>query len=178
MMSPGRPLRIAVATAVLLAIVGAAWWSTDQRQHRQAPDVQFMLLDGSKPRLAELRGVPVLITFWATACRECIREMPLLEDLHAQFAGRGLEIIGVAMPYEPPDLVYQFQQKRNLPYAISLDIGAELAQAFGDVRLTPTTFLVSPSGHIVYEKTGPFDVEWLHNTIGRMLEAQPARSIR
>lgn len=163
--------RVAAATVTLILIVGAAWWWTSQRRQLPAPDVQFLLLDGSKPRLADLQGSPVLVTFWATNCTECIREMPLLEDLHERFAARGLNIIGVAMPYEPPDLVYQFQQKRRLPYPISLDIGAELAMAFGDIRLTPTTFLISPAGLIVYEKTGPFDVKWLRRTIESMLQS-------
>jgi len=169
MKMPDRRWRSVVATVVFVLVMAAAWAWTMARLQPQAPDVQFTMLDGSKPRLADLRGSAVLITFWSTACAECLREIPVLEALHRRYAGRGLSIIGVAMSYEPPDLVYRFQQMRRLPYRISLDIGAELAMAFGDVRLTPTTFLVSPRGRIVYEKTGPFDVEWLENRIAEML---------
>jgi peroxiredoxin len=160
---------ILITATVLCIVAGAVYWFTFLR-FEDAPAVQFTMLDGSKPTLAEMRGSPVLVTFWGTSCVECIREMPELVRMHDDFASQGLHIIGVAMPYEPPHLVYQFQQMRQLPYHLSLDINAKLSRGFGDVRLTPTTLLVSPQGKIVYSKTGPFDVEWLRGRIKNMLE--------
>ena len=148
-----------IAVFALCIIAGAVYWFTFLR-FEEAPAVQFTLLDGSKPTLAEMRGSPVLVTFWGTSCVECIKEMPELVRMHNDFASQGLHIIGVAMPYEPP----------HLPYPLSLDINAKLSRGFGDVRLTPTTLLVSPQGKIVYSKTGPFDVEWLRGRIKNMLE--------
>jgi peroxiredoxin len=153
----------------VLVLLGLAYiWYADLR-YENAPAARFLMLDGTKPRLSDLRGSPVLVAFWATKCEECLREMPELVRMYNDFATRGLHIIGIAMPYEPPDLVYQFQTVHKLPYSLSLDIDARLASAFGDVRLTPTTFLVSPQGKIVYKKVGPFDVEWLRERIAGML---------
>lgn len=164
-----KPRTILIVAAALSIVVGTGYWFTEAR-FDDAPAVRFTMLDGSKPTLDEMRGSPVLVTFWGTACVECIREMPDLVSMHDDFASRGLHVIGVAMPFEPPDQVYQFQEMHKLPYQLSLDINAELASGFGDVRLTPTTFLVSPKGKIVYSKVGPFDVEWLRGRISNMLK--------
>ncbi|HBE92485.1 MAG TPA: hypothetical protein DDW55_08130 [Gammaproteobacteria bacterium] len=162
-----RPILI-VVTVLGFAVI--AWYWFTSLRFEDAPAVQFTMLDGSKPMLTEMHGSPVLVTFWGTSCVECLREMPDLVRMHDDFAHRGLHIIGVAMPFEPPDRVYQFQKMRKLPYQLSLDINASLASGFGDVRLTPTTILVSPQGKIVYNKIGPFDVEWLRGRIVAMLK--------
>ena len=48
-------------------------------------------------------------------------------------------------------------EARQLPYDVALDLKSEHAHAFGDVQLTPSTFLISPDGLIALKKTGAFD---------------------
>lgn len=166
-----RKSKSLLGIAIVITVAVAAWVWNDSYRYDDAPVVSFTMLDGSKPAMQDLGGKPVLVTFWGTSCVECIREMPILISLHEEFNSRGLNIIGVAMPFEPPHLVYQFQQMRKLPYQIALDVDGSVSQGFGDVRLTPTTVLVSPQGKIVYRKTGPFDEQWLRQRIAGMLEA-------
>ncbi|WP_262964319.1 peroxiredoxin family protein [Methylobacter psychrophilus] len=123
----------------------------------QAPDVTFTSITGKKIALKELRGKPVIITFWATDCPGCIKEIPHLIDLYTQYHQQGLEIIAVAMSYDPPNHVINLTGNRQLPYHVALDLTAEHAQAFGDIQLTPSTFLISPDGLIALKKTGMFD---------------------
>lgn len=166
-----RNVNALVVIAAVISLVVTAWVWNDRFRYDDAPAVSFTMLDGSRPALKDLDGNPVLVTFWGTSCVACIREMPILISLYEEFHARGLSIIGVAMPFEPPHLVYQFQQMRQLPYQIALDLDGSVSQGFGDVRLTPTTVLVSPQGKIVYRKTGPFDEQWLRQRIVGMLEA-------
>jgi peroxiredoxin len=123
-----------------------------------APETTFSTVTGQKIVLHELRGKPVIVTFWATDCASCIKEIPHLVELYRQYHDKGLEIIAVAMAYDPPNHVLEFTKMEQLPYHIALDMQAENAHAFGDVSLTPTTFLIDPDGRIALQKTGLFDL--------------------
>jgi peroxiredoxin len=123
-----------------------------------APETTFSTITGKKIVLSELRGKPVIVTFWATDCASCIQEIPHLIELYRQYHDKGLEIIAVAMAYNPPNHVLEFTKTQQLPYHVALDMQAENAHAFGDVSLTPTTFLIDPDGQIALQKTGLFDL--------------------
>ena len=123
----------------------------------KAPDVTFTTITGKKIALRELRGKPVIVTFWATDCPACVKEIPDLIDLYTQYHKQGLEIIAVAMYYDPPNHVVSMTEDRQLPYDVALDLKAEHAHAFGEVLLIPSTFLISPGGLIDLKITGAFD---------------------
>ena len=123
----------------------------------QAPDVTFTTITGKKIALKELRGKPVIVTFWATDCPGCIKEIPDLINLYTHYHEQGLEIIAVAMYYDPPNHVVTLTKNQQLPYNVALDLKAEHAHAFGDVQLIPSTFLIGPAGLIDLKKTGAFD---------------------
>ena len=146
---------IALATLllalVLLSVVALNRLST------HAPDVTFTTITGQKITLKALRGKPVIVTFWATDCPGCIEEIPLLIDLYSQYHTQGLEIIAVAMNYDPPNHVIAMTQDQQLPYPVALDLTGEHALAFGDVQLIPSTFLITPDGLIALKKIGVFD---------------------
>ena len=122
------------------------------------PETTFSTITGEKIVLSELRGKPVIVTFWATDCASCIQEIPHLVELYRQYHDKGLEIIAVAMSYDPPNHVIDMSKAQQLPYNVALDMQAENAHAFGDVSLTPTTFLIAPNGRIALQKTGLFDL--------------------
>ena len=102
-----------------------------------------------------------------------MREIPHLADLYEEFGPHGLEIIGIAMYYDPPNQVVEMTRRSGIPYPIALDVRAEAARAFDNVRLTPTNFLIAPDGRIVRQKIGEFSesefVE-LRSTIREMLQ--------
>ena len=134
-----------------------------------APNVTFKTLKGEKVDMQALRGKPVLVTFWATSCVGCMREMPHLIELHHELHAEGLEIIGVAMDYDPPNHVLETVERRQVPYTISLDIDGQIARAFDEVRLTPTNYLINPDGRIVFKKIGEMDIAKLRNDIVTLL---------
>ena len=134
-----------------------------------APNVTFKTLKGETVDLHDLRGKPVIVTFWATSCVGCMREMPHLIDLHHELHSEGLEIIGVAMDYDPPNHVLETVESRRVPYTISLDIDGEIARAFDEVRLTPTNYLINPDGRIVFKKIGEMNMAKLRNDVITLL---------
>jgi peroxiredoxin len=134
-----------------------------------APAAIFSTITGEKINLSELRGKVVLVNFWATTCPGCVREMPGMIDTYNQYKDKGLEIIAVAMPYDPPNYVLKFTQDRQLPFHVVLDIKSEAVAAFGNVTLTPTSFLIGKDGSILEKKTGELDFVGLKATLDKQL---------
>ena len=151
-----------------LVIVSLRLWQTESIT--PAPAASFTSITGKKIELAQLQGKPVIITFWATDCPGCVKEIPHLIELYQQFHPKGLEIIAVAMYYDPPSHVVAMTKAKQLPYHVALDLKAEHANAFGQVQLTPTTLLISPAGYIVKKNTGEFDINDMKHRIKKLLQ--------
>lgn len=147
--------RLLPALLALLVIAATAWLLWPNRQ--PLPPLTFNLTDGRTLASADLLGKPVLVNFWSVSCEVCLRDMPKLERLATSLAERGLTTIGVAMPYDPPTAVIELSRRLQPGFPIALDVHGELARAFGDVDVTPSTFLVGRDGTIVYAERGPID---------------------
>jgi peroxiredoxin len=135
-----------------------------------APQVTFVSLQGEKVTTAGLKGKVAVVNFWATDCPICIREMPAMVRTYDRFRDRGLEFIAVAMRYDPPNVVIRYTEKNRLPFKVALDPAGEIAQAFGDVKLTPTTFVIDKRGEIVLRFTGEQDFARLHALLEEKLK--------
>ncbi len=151
-MKASRPLLIGLA---VIAILGALAYALTQKP--QAPAATFTTLDGKSLSLEQLRGKVVLVNFWATSCPGCVKEMPDMIEAYRDYKDKGFEIVAVAMSYDPPNYVANFVQTRQLPFPVVLDIKGEHARAFGDVQLTPTSFLIGKDGSILEQKLGELD---------------------
>jgi thiol-disulfide isomerase/thioredoxin len=158
-----------IAIFAVALIGGLAWLWLAPAGLQRAPEISFTTIDGRKLSIAGLRGQPVLINFWATTCPGCIKEMPHLIELYKELGPKGFEIIGVAMAYDPPNRIVALSKARAINYPIALDISNEAAIAFGDVRLTLTSFLVAPDGRIVHHKTGDLDINKVRALILNLL---------
>ncbi|MFN3494561.1 MAG: TlpA family protein disulfide reductase [Hydrogenophaga sp.] len=134
-----------------------------------APESRFVLLDGSSTTTRDLQGKVMLVNFWATTCVTCVKEMPDLVDTYNKFQAKGFDTIAVAMAYDRPDWVLHFAQTRQLPFKVALDNTGEVATAWGDVKLTPTTYLVDRQGRIVKRYVGEPDFAALHELIEKLL---------
>jgi peroxiredoxin len=134
-----------------------------------APQSSFTLLDGSTKTTADLKGKVALLNFWATSCTTCVAEMPMLVSTYEKFRSRGYETIAVAMSYDPPTYVVNFAQTRKLPFPVAIDNTGTVAKAWGDVNVTPTTFLVNKRGEIVKRFVGKPNFAELHQLIDRLL---------
>jgi peroxiredoxin len=152
-----KDILIAFFAVLILGSIAYLWTAPSGAQ--QVPDITLQLIDGKKLKLSNLKGKPVLITFWATSCPGCIKEMPHLVELYHELHSKGLEIIGIAMPYDRPDYVMEMVKRKKLPYLISFDLKGEAVRAFGNISLTPTTFLIDKQGQIVKKKIGVMNMD-------------------
>lgn len=161
---PPQRLRFLLAAVVLAAVALAGC-----ARHEAAPDVPYTLLDGSRHQSADLRGKVVLVNFWATSCTTCMKEMPSIVETHRKFQQRGFETLSVAMSYDPPAYVANYAQSRQLPFGVAIDNTGEIAKAFGDVQLTPTSFVINKRGEIVKRYVGEPDFAQLHQLLEKLL---------
>jgi peroxiredoxin len=136
-----------------------------------APEVTFISIDGQKISSADLRGKVVMVNFWATSCATCVKEMPAMVDTYNKFKGEGLQFVAVAMSYDRPDYVVNYAQTRKLPFKVALDSGGDLAKQFGDVSMTPTTFVIGKNGEILKRYVGEPEFDSLHALLKKALNS-------
>jgi peroxiredoxin len=137
---------------------------------KSVPMFEVTALNGEKITLEKLRGKVVIVTFWATDCASCLKEIPLFTDLYSRFHAKGLDIIGISMYYDPPNHVVEFLKQNPLPYLITLDIDGKLGNTFGNVKVTPTTFLLNKNSEIVWQKIGLIELAELQSKIETFLK--------
>ena len=161
-----KPVLYGAAAAVVLAIAGAVFLATGSSA---APESTFVLLDGSRKTTTDMKGKVTLVNFWATSCTTCVAEMPRIISTYDKYKARGYDTVAVAMSYDPPQWVSNFAQSRQLPFKVALDNTGEIAKAWGDVKLTPTTYLLDKQGRIVKRFVGEPEFEALHQLVEKLL---------
>lgn len=167
---PVRGGRVRWAAALLVAGCLLAMFALrDDGALNAFPPVSISTIDGRSFDAVAVAGRPLLVTFWSTTCVVCLREMPDLEALYRRLSPRGLEIIAVSMPWDPPDEVVRLARARALPYPVALDVTGSVAKAFGDVSTTPTHFLIDPGGEVAFRRTGALDFAALDDRLRSML---------
>lgn len=156
-----------IAAVLVLAIAGGVVYLNAGRS--AAPQSTFVLLDGSRESTADFHGKVTLVNFWATSCTTCIAEMPQIVATYDQFKGKGFDTVAVAMSYDQPSYVVNYSETRKLPFKVAIDNTGAVAKAWGDVQLTPTSYLVDKHGEIVKRYVGAPDFAELHQLIEKLL---------
>jgi peroxiredoxin len=156
----------AAAVAIALAVGAGAYLNTGTEA---APASTFVLLDGSKQSAADFKGKVTLVNFWATSCVTCVAEMPKVIATYEKYKAQGYDTVAVAMSYDPPAYVVNYAETRKLPFKVAIDNTGAVARAWGDIALTPTTFVVNKRGEIVKRYVGEPDFAALHKLIEKLL---------
>ena len=155
-----------------LAIIGLLiFLGFSLTQKPQAPDINFVTLEGKTIPMSSLQGKLVLVNFWATDCPGCIAEMPGLIQTYNEYKNKGFEVIAVAMAYDPLRQVATYTHNNALPFPVSHDSSGEVAQQFNEVRVTPTSFIIDKQGRIIQKLIGELEFTSLRKTLDQHLQA-------
>ncbi|KAF3997174.1 TlpA family protein disulfide reductase [Glaciimonas immobilis] len=168
--APRKSLWIKLGIAVVVVATGL-FFALSFAHKNPAPDVSFTNLQGEKISLKSLRGKVVMVNFWATSCTTCVGEMPKMIATYDKYKAQGLDFVAVAMSYDPPNYVVNFVKTRALPFQVALDTNEKIANAFGDVKLTPTTFVIDKQGNIIKRYVGEPSFDELHQLLDKALAA-------
>jgi len=143
------------AAALGLSLAGAWLWS------RRTPDPLDELWtlalpqpDGGTLRLADWQGHALLVNFWATWCAPCLEEMPLLDSVDAQSAGR-LKVLGLAADPMAPVQRFLPRLPVRFPVGVAGPAGLGLSRRLGnDKGGLPYSLLIGADGRLLERKTG------------------------
>lgn len=171
MLAPSSPRKFAIfsviAAMALIALVVSFFMNYQSKT--PAPAVTFVNLKGEKISSESLRGKVLMVNFWATSCVTCVAEMPKMIETYNKYNKQGLEFVAVAMSYDPPNYVLNYAETRKLPFHVALDTQGQLAKSFGDVRLTPTTYVIDKQGNILKRYVGEPSFSELHTLLEQAL---------
>jgi thiol-disulfide isomerase/thioredoxin len=121
---------------------------------KAAPGFVLTNLDGKKVSLADYKGRPVLVNFWATWCGPCKVEMPWFEEFRKQYASQGFEILGLADDVDSgKEAIGKVAKKAGVSYPILLTDG-KVQTAYGGLDVLPMSFYVDRNGVVVEETAG------------------------
>jgi len=140
-----------VLTPGAAATQGAESEAVPQMRGKAAPTFTLVSLEGKKVSLADYKGRPVLINFWATWCVPCKLEMPWFAEFRTKYQGQGFEILGIAEDDAGKDEIAKSAKKLGATYPILLTDG-KIANAYGGVDVLPMSFYVDSKG-VVQEQT-------------------------
>lgn len=142
---------VAVAASVALFL---SLQPAPEPDERAVPQFVLPMLSGDgSVSLAELRGKPVVLNFWASWCGPCREEAPMLERVWREFEDDGLVMLGIATQ-DTVEAAREFVKEEGLTYPMVWDPGADL---FKELRLRglPQTLFVTPEGtFLAPPKTG------------------------
>ena len=117
-----------------------------------APSFALADLDGNPVRLADLRGRPVIINFWASYCASCVEEFPLLKSAMAVHGADGLAVVGVVFQ-DRSEAARAFMSRMQATWPAAMDVTGEVAQAYG-VFAPPESFFIDRDGRIAGRQIG------------------------
>lgn len=136
------------------------------------------LLDWSGPLVGggtlgtkDLAGKPIVMTFWASWCAPCKKELPVLAEFHEQYKDAGLQVIGINVD-ENPAAARAYLKSNPLPFPVVLDGKKDIMNRFHS-RGVPTTFWVTADGTIRQRSIGydddarPKVERWLNELMGK-----------
>lgn len=163
---------LGLAAAVCVLVLAVAAGAGQQ-------DFKLKDLDGKTFRLADHKGEVVYVSFWATWCVPCRRELPLLESMYSELKDRGLLVVGVNTdPAANRSKIKPFVIQHRLSFPTVLDPDNNVHDTYNPSREQPYGLLIDRAGnlHETYAGYRTGDEELLREDILALLGEAPAAS--
>jgi thiol-disulfide isomerase/thioredoxin len=159
---PTGPSRFASLLALLLIATPALAGET------RAPAFVVKTVEGRTVRLADLKNRPLVLDFWATWCAPCRASMPHLNEVSTRYASRGLAVVGMSVDETGPAPVKRFASELGVHFPIAM-ANDDVLDAYGPIRVIPTTFFINRQGAIVRRVVGYIDGETMDGYVREIL---------
>lgn len=139
------------------------------------PDVALPDSNGTLHHLAEYRGRPLVLNFWATWCEPCRREIPLLQALH-QERGDAVQVVGVAVDFQAEVLKYAQARGLSYPLLMGEKDGLAAVNALGMDTAFPFTVFADGRGNIIAVKRGELHADEARLILGEVTAVDSGRT--
>jgi cytochrome c biogenesis protein CcmG/thiol:disulfide interchange protein DsbE len=118
-------------------------------------------MNGTKVRLSDLRGHPVIVNFWASWCVSCREEAMHMEAFWQRYREKGIILLGVAIQ-DTPETAREFAKTHGKTYPIAIDTSGKTSIDYG-VYGVPESFFIDDKGIIVHKEAGPVTIQLLES---------------
>lgn len=120
-------------------------------------DIEFFGENGQKYNLSDFKGNVVLLNFWATWCKPCVAEMPLISELQEKVKGQKVKIIPLSLDFEGVEVVRKFYDKLNLDNLNIYHDSNETIIKTLKLKALPTTIILNEKGDKIAQILGEID---------------------
>ena len=124
--------------------------------------LDFTLKDmqGKEVRLADFKGRPLLVNFWATWCGPCKHEIPIFVELMDKYREDEFTVLGISTDDTAEDL-RPFAAKYKMNYPVLVGAGHDdLIEAYEATFAIPVTWFIRRDGTVLAKQPGPATKEW------------------
>jgi cytochrome c biogenesis protein CcmG/thiol:disulfide interchange protein DsbE len=123
---------------------------------------------GQKLHLADLKGRPVVLNFWASWCDPCVAEAPILQTAAQHYAAQGIVFVGIAYEDIQANAV-RFLQQYGITYPVGPDTSGAISIAYG-VPSVPETVFINRNGMVVDKFDGALTQNFLDQRVAKILK--------
>lgn len=127
-----------------------------QLNGKPAPRFRLLDMDEKAHTLADYKGQPVIVNFWATWCPPCREEIPSMNRAWSKIKDEGIAMLAINVG-ESSDEVVTFTGEYPIDFTVLFDESGMVSMKW-PVKGLPTTFVVDPDGNLVYQAVG--EREW------------------
>ncbi len=162
-MKQGSFMAVALASCAIAGFFAYRWVMAPPPDSPSAADTLpgFVLAQatGGEADIRDYLGKPMVLNFWATWCPPCLREIPLLVDLHRRHADQ-IQVVGVAIDRLEPVLEFMARLEVEYPVLVGEQDAMQAAGLFGDAFVgLPFTVFTDADGQILGVHTGEIHAE-------------------
>lgn len=165
--------RVVLGIAAILALAAGITLALFDRTPADATELLALSLpdaDGKPQAISQWRGKVLVINFWATWCAPCREEMPEFVRAQAEYGGKGLQVVGIAV--DNADKVQQFAKELGLNYPALIGgyPAMDLSKGLGNELVAlPFTLVVDRQGKVAYTHLGPVRPDQFRGVITKLL---------
>jgi len=153
---------------LVVVALTAVLFTTGAKPVKIAPSFSLQDYAGQPHQLAEWRGQPTLLNFWASWCGYCRAEMPELVAIQRRYAGQ-LHVVGINLAHQGDDPARSaaFLKQQGVTYVNLLDRTGAVSDHY-DVQVVPTNVLLDAEGRVVQRLLGPITMKQLAPLLAKL----------
>jgi thiol-disulfide isomerase/thioredoxin len=164
----------------LVFITAGGYAQEEEKNFGKVPAIEVRTMDGDHFNMSQISndGKPIILTFWATWCKPCIKEHDAINDVYEDWVDEtGVKMYAISIDNARSSRqVLPLVNGKSWEFEVLLDENGDFKRAMG-VNIPPHTFIVDGEGNIVWQHVGYLDgdeVEYIE-IVEKIINGEPVR---